>query len=102
MPGRIPTRNPNPHYNPTRAYEASPQRHEDRAFYNAPAWRNLRRAHITANPLCFDCEAKGITTLAQQVHHVVPRDADPGRGLDPANLESTCVRCHNAKGKGKR
>lgn len=36
-------------------------------------------------------------TIANTVHHIVPVRVNPTRKLDPSNLESICVRCHNAE-----
>lgn len=52
-------------------------------------WRRLRREHLTANPLCFNCN--GYATL---VDHKVPVAVDPSRRLDPTNLRSACGTCH--------
>jgi 5-methylcytosine-specific restriction protein A len=97
MPGRIPTRNPNPHYQPARTYERQSSRRDDKAFYASRAWKDLREAHARDHPLCAPCEAQGITTMMRHVHHVIPRDVDPSRAIDPGNLESVCIPCHNAK-----
>ena len=34
----------------------------DQAFYHSPAWRKMRRIHLTGNPLCAACEARGLLT----------------------------------------
>lgn len=67
---------------------------------NCGRWRKLRRAKLTAQPLCERCEESGRHTLATEVHHIRP--AQSGRTpremerlmYDPQNLRSLCHRCH--------
>ena len=66
------------------------------AFYGSPAWRRLRNAHITHNPLCYDCNSRGRLSAAAVVDHIIER-RDGGKGLDPNNLMSLCASCHNYK-----
>jgi len=78
------------------AYERSPVRKADRAFYNSPRWRRLRALKLKTSPLCERCKANGFVTRAAQVHHMVERKARPDLALDIANLQSVCLPCHNA------
>jgi 5-methylcytosine-specific restriction enzyme A len=66
------------------------------AVYNTTKWKRLRRAKIKANPLCEECEKKGITTVAAEVHHIIPFDIGNACELayDYDNLISLCVECH--------
>ncbi len=69
-------------------------------------WQKLRRAKLTADPLCEPCLAKTPeeVTAAQEVHHRIPfkGPADPLR-LDWDNLVSTCKACHAVEtGRRKR
>lgn len=80
----------------------SSSRKEDNRFYASKRWRNLRRMHLTKNPLCDDCYNKGCIQIAEQVHHIVERKVDPSRALDPTNLQSLCIPCHNRKRSSKR
>lgn len=63
-------------------------------------WVKLRRAKLTAQPLCEDCLARGIVTAATEVHHVKPVEdaltaADKEALMfDPHNLRSLCRACH--------
>ncbi len=50
-----------------------------------------------------DANAKGILLpgpdrkirRAAAVHHIIPYEVSPERGLDDDNLEAVCARCHN-------
>ena len=57
----------------------------------------MRRDHYE----CQECRKKlnsGIPCRirrATQVHHIIPYEQDPERGLDEDNLEAVCSYCHN-------
>lgn len=63
-------------------------------------WLRLRRATLTANPVCQQCKADGYITPATEVHHVTPVEygvsaADKQRLMyDPHNLRALCHNCH--------
>lgn len=65
-------------------------------------WQKLRKAVITAHPLCVVCEAKGLLTPASEVHHITPVEyglnpAEQERlAFDPTNLQALCHACHVA------
>ena len=61
--------------------------------YNA-RWNKLRKAKRQANPLCERCQAKGITRIAELVHHITPLDKG-GELLAWDNLMSLCRNCHD-------
>ena len=69
-------------------------------FYQDPRWRALRDQKIRNNPVCEQCEARGKTILAREVHHKIPFQL--GRtpeeiehlAFDYDNTESLCVPCH--------
>jgi 5-methylcytosine-specific restriction enzyme A len=69
-------------------------RSEHRSWYDTYAWKQRRRRHLLAEPLCRMCLAQGKVTPAVHVDHV-----DPVRGdfntfiLSP--LQSLCFPCHN-------
>ena len=71
-----------------------------RTLINSARWRKLRRAVLSAHPLCMRCEREGRITGASEVHHAVPvesaRDAEEARRLmfSPANLVPLCHACH--------
>ena len=65
-------------------------------------WRRLSEHYRIRNPLCEDCEAKGVTRASAEVHHIVPISADPSKRLDINNLVALCKKCHEARhDKGK-
>ena len=63
-------------------------------------WLQLRKAKLTACPVCERCADEGRTRAATEVHHVTPVE----RGLtaqekerlmyDPHNLRALCHECH--------
>lgn len=63
-------------------------------------WLRLRRAKLTAQPLCERCAEEGRTRAATEVHHVKP--VEDGLTLrekerlmfDYHNLRSLCHDCH--------
>lgn len=57
------------------------------------AWRKIRDRYIAAHPLCEDCLEAGRTTLAAEVHHVLPLGY--GGSHDTSNLRALCKPCHS-------
>ena len=74
--------------------QASPA---DVELWNSRAWRRLREQKLSRDPLCVDCEARGIVTAAAVVHHVVKRTT--GGALLPSldELLSLCRSCHGVR-----
>jgi 5-methylcytosine-specific restriction protein A len=54
-----------------------------------------RRRWIEAHPLCKHCEAKGRTSIAIQVDHIIP--LSKGGADDESNFQSLCATCHDIK-----
>lgn len=85
--------------------EAERQRRIDADRPNAAArgycrvrWRRFRRAHLSANPVCVECERQGRTTLAEHVDHIRPvTGPDDPAFFDDANVQSLCASCHSRK-----
>lgn len=98
MPQRIqyhrPHGAPTPHQN-ARAYDR--HRQADKNFYSSTRWVKFRASFLAKNPLCVDCTAEGRVTLADHVHHIVPRKQRPDLAFDEGNCESCCQPHHNAK-----
>lgn len=74
-------------------------RKERRKIYNKSKWQKLRDAKIMNDPFCEVCEAKGIITPAEDVHHRVSfmdKEGDERIALayDYNNLQSICKSCH--------
>jgi 5-methylcytosine-specific restriction protein A len=68
-------------------------------FYHSKAWKQMRLFILRREPLCrtcFNSDPKRIV-LATIVDHIVPRNVDMSRELDPENLQPQCHSCHNAK-----
>lgn len=65
--------------------------------YNTKAWRALRRAKLSACPVCEMCERRGVSRLAEAVDHIVAinKGGDAFPALD--QLMSLCAECHNSK-----
>ena len=63
-------------------------------------WLRLRRAKLTANPICERCKVEGRITPAEEVHHVTPvEDGLTQREketlmYDPHNSRALCHNCH--------
>lgn len=56
-------------------------------------WRKIRKAFITANPLCGECKRQGKFTPAEEVHHIIPLAEGGTHNSD--NLMSLCKSCHS-------
>lgn len=81
-----------------------PYRHENNVssiYYNDIRWKRLRNWFITTNPICEECNKKGIVTPATDVHHIIPfltGKTEQERWqlfLDDNNLMSLCSKCHH-------
>lgn len=75
------------------------------SFYNGKAWRKLRKAYLSAHPLCERCIAKGEVTPAKIVHHKTYITPDNISNSDVTlswdNLEALCQDCHNIEHFGE-
>lgn len=76
---------------------------EDRQkIYQSAKWKKLRLAKLMTQPLCEECLAKGITTLADDVHHKDSFMNYQGlkrleKAYDINNLQSLCKDHHSQK-----
>lgn len=67
---------------------------------NSKRWKSLRVDKLKANPVCQECEIKGVSTLATEVHHIKPvesmHDEESMKRLmfSYSNLMSLCNACH--------
>lgn len=74
---------------------------EDRnEVYRSSKWKKLRQAKLMEQPLCEICLARGITKLADSVHHADSFTNYIGsqrlwKAYDPTNLVSVCNQCHS-------
>ena len=66
----------------------------------SPRWRRLRARQISREPLCEICLELNRTTIAQEVHHIIPVERAFTKEemiqlmYDPSNLQSLCNSCH--------
>ena len=71
-------------------------------YYNVPAWEKLRKFYIVRHPICEICASDGWSSMAQEVHHILPIKAvenpeeQKKRAYDEGNLISVCSYCHHA------
>lgn len=78
------------------------------AVYNTARWKRLRLVKLRNNPLCEVCEKKGITKMADDVHHIQSfmsvddPEARKALAFDYDNLMSLCDECHSEIHKRKR
>ena len=71
-------------------------------MYHTTAWKQLREAHRTSEPLCRECAKHGVIRPMSDVDHIVPHRGDWVRFMDADNLQSLCKKCHNEKtGRGE-
>ena len=73
---------------------------------NSREWRQIRDRKRAANPLCEDCQSRGIITPMYAVHHIQEIEAATSpaeawrRALDWSNIRSVCTACHRASHTG--
>lgn len=78
------------------------------AVYNTARWKRLRLVKLRDNPLCEVCEKKGITKMADDVHHIQSfmsvddPEARKALAFDYDNLMSLCDECHSEIHKRRR
>lgn len=70
-------------------------------IYNTPAWKNVRKAKLQANPICEMCLDKGIIKPTEEIHHIKPILSGKDElemyelAYDFTNLISLCKSCHH-------
>lgn len=65
-------------------------------FYESRAWKKMKVAVLRRDGYrCQHCKRYGRMTEAQVVHHIQHLDEHPELALDPKNLISLCIGCHN-------
>lgn len=95
MPMRLPT-----HWEREKAKAPTPTREDrpsapDRGYDSR--WREARRQHLMAYPLCRACQSAGMTTAAELVDHITPHRGDQALFWDISNWQSLCRPCHDRK-----
>lgn len=69
------------------------KRHIDRGYrHRGSKGQKLRAKRLQSNPLCQDCEAKGVITVAVEVDHIQPLSLG-GTDTDD-NTRNLCKPCH--------
>ena len=69
-------------------------RHQKKKWWYDHKWRVLSERFRADNPLCHDCNWLGITTPAEEVHHIKPISEYPELRLNIDNIVSLCKECH--------
>lgn len=64
--------------------------------YNSQRWRKLSKWNLRNNPLCCECEEKGLFKPAKVTDHKHPVSKG-GDFWDTNNFQSLCISCHNSK-----
>lgn len=57
------------------------------------AWQRIRDRYAAAHPFCEECYKKGVLTLTEEIHHIVPLVHDGTHADD--NLMALCKPCHS-------
>jgi len=61
-------------------------------------WRKARLIFLKRNPLCVHCLAKGVTTSANEVDHIIRHSgSDDPLFWDRTNWQALCKSCHSTK-----
>ncbi len=65
-------------------------------FYHTNRWKTESKQFLEDNPLCVECEKKGLLVPAKLTDHIVPKPIckDP---WDRTNWRPLCVACHPRK-----
>lgn len=60
-------------------------------------WRKESKAYLKANPLCADCEARGVIKLSQEVHHIQAHRGNMDLFWSRSNWSAVCSSCHSSR-----
>ena len=71
------------------------------AVRQSSRWKHLRLVVLRAEPCCRPCVARGTTTAATEVDHIIAL-VDGGAPFERANLQPVCSPCHHAKSAAER
>ena len=72
-------------------------RRQFNAMYDAPAWKRIRTAQLSREPLCASCAAQGRIMQAIQVDHVFSWSAIGKEAFFDNLFQSLCTPCHSHK-----
>src|SRR5262245_24246848 len=59
-------------------------------------WQRARKMFLAENPLCGDCQAKGLAVAAREVHHAIPHRGDREIFWQQEHWVALCKPCHSA------
>lgn len=68
---------------------------------NSKEWKMLRHKKLVNNPVCEACDENERSTLATEVHHIIPVESVPTETqmkklmFSYSNLKSLCHTCHS-------
>ena len=65
-------------------------------FYHSKQWKSLRNYKIQLNPICEECERKGLVEPGVEIDHITAL-RDNGAPLSLNNLQTLCKSCHARK-----
>lgn len=69
--------------------------------YQTQKWRRFRKRCLELSPLCVHCKAKGETTAANVLDHIIPIRLG-GEMYAVDNVQTLCNSCHNKKSAKER
>lgn len=60
-------------------------------------WNKFRESILNERPLCQDCLEAGLTSPANEVHHIKKLREAPELRLEPSNVMCLCKACHSRR-----
>ena len=75
----------------------SKERNEFNNMYSTKQWKQLRRLHLSKNPLCMSCLNLGRVIQATQVDHVFPWSWLGKEAFYRNIFQTLCIECHSHK-----
>ena len=69
-------------------------------IYQDPRWKKIRKLKFQMNPLCELCESEGVTTVTDEIHHIIPFQSESDQegierlAFDISNTQSLCINHH--------
>ncbi|WP_051440820.1 hypothetical protein M728_000783 [Ensifer sp. WSM1721] len=71
-------------------------------YHNSAAWKHLRAAKLSVQPLCEVCIRREVVEPAKVVDHIIPVSAGGEKFPPLSGLMSMCQACHNHKTNAER
>lgn len=60
-------------------------------------WQSARESYLQDHPLCVECLADEVVTVATEVDHITPHRGDQTLFWDRNNWQALCKPCHSRK-----